>query len=133
MRHPSTINTPTDVLQLIKSWYGDIHFLDIRTPTWQSIYLSNSAFTNNIGIGRGGNRTTAEKDETRVGSLLNETKWHLVSFSLVLNETKCHLVLKDLFCHFYCLFPIFFAKSTFLVFEFKWIFFFNLNRYSLHS
>ena len=30
---------------------------------------------------------------TRVGSLLNETKWHLVSFSLVLNVTKCHLVL----------------------------------------
>ena len=30
---------------------------------------------------------------SRVGSLLNETKWHLVSFSLVLNETKCYLVL----------------------------------------
>ena len=28
-----------------------------------------------------------------VGSLLNETKWHSVLFSLVLDETKCHLVL----------------------------------------
>ena len=30
---------------------------------------------------------------SRVGSLPNETKWHLVLFSLELNETKCHLVL----------------------------------------
>ena len=30
---------------------------------------------------------------SRVGLLLNETKWHLVLFSWVLNETKCHLVL----------------------------------------
>ena len=29
---------------------------------------------------------------SRVGSLLNETKHHLVSFSLLLNETKWHLV-----------------------------------------
>ena len=28
----------------------------------------------------------------RVGPLLNETKCHLVSFSLLLNETKWHLV-----------------------------------------
>ena len=53
---------------------------------WNFVLLPKKMTTDIGGV-------TEYTEHGRVGLLLNETKWHLVSFSLVLNETKCHLVL----------------------------------------
>ena len=65
---------------------GDLKILNVESQ------MINPKFKT-VFNGRKPQKIKVEYPVTRVGPLLNETKCHLVSFSLLLNQTKWHLVL----------------------------------------
>ena len=109
LNHPTTPPHPTTR----NFWKGSRHSRRLRFGMLASLKLRNRTHTHSphpptksehltLSLGEGGNfkskvipswtLSTWVLFMTSVGSLLNETKCHLVSFSLVANQTKWHLV-----------------------------------------